>query len=140
MICEVKIESTFVIKAIDYYTNFNTIVVTTDKDIIKIGQSQVPKRASETGVQLPLSVLSQVCCSTLFEVGSSEYRACGLASGELALVDGDDLNEWGEGLIKLFQPMTSLKLSKTLDTECGTVSAEISPNPKSQKARAIRPV
>ncbi len=84
------------IKAVDYYTAFSTIVVSTDTDVIKITNSLLPKRASDTGVQLPVSMLDRIVYSTVFEVGQTEYRACGLSSGELSLLDGDDLADWGE--------------------------------------------
>jgi len=127
-ICEVRLDPAIVIKAVDYYTAFSTIVVSTDTDVIKITNSLQPKRASDTGVQLPVSMLDRIVYSTVFEVGQTEYRACGLSSGELSLLDGDDLADWGEQVIKTFQPLTAMKLSKTLMTDCTSAIPE--PLPK----------
>lgn len=120
LICQVKLSPSILIKAVDYYTNFNTIVVTTDNDTIKITHSLKPCKQTDLGVHLPPKLLSQVTLSLVFEIGQTEYRACGLASGEVSLLDGDDLQEWGESLVKTFQPMTSLRTSKSLLTDATT--------------------
>jgi hypothetical protein len=123
-ICEVRLASSLVIKALDYYTAFGTIVVSTETDVVKIGSTLKPKHASETGIQLPVSLLERTVCSTVFEVGQSEYRACGLTSGELALLDGDDLIEWGEQIVKTFQPLTAMRVSQTLQTDATSAIPE----------------
>jgi hypothetical protein len=41
-ICEIKLEASLVIKAIDFYTNFNAIVVTTESDVIRITHNLIP--------------------------------------------------------------------------------------------------
>jgi hypothetical protein len=40
-------------------------------------------------------------------------------------LDGDDLQEWGESLIKTFSPMTSLRTSKSILTDSTTSQVAI---------------
>lgn len=137
-VCEVYLDRDVQIKAIDFYTSFCTIVLTTATDVIKIGPNLKPTKASETGVQLPQQMLREVCVSTVFEIGQSEYRACGLTNGEVSLMDGDDLKDWGEQLVKTFLPMTSTKLSKSLLTD-STSADDLLPK-KQQVTKGCSPV
>jgi hypothetical protein len=58
LVCEVKLSSSIIIKAVDFYTNFNTILVTTDNDTVKIGHNLKPINQTDLGVHLPAKILN----------------------------------------------------------------------------------
>lgn len=138
LVCEVRLNQSIVIKAVDFYTNFNTILVTTENDTIKIGHNLKIVNQADLDVHLPAKVLSQVNFSIVFEIGQTEYRACGLQNGDVSLLDGDDLKEWGESLIKIFSPMTSLRTSKSILTDATTSQAAIEEQGKLKRAMSLK--
>jgi hypothetical protein len=56
----------------------------------------------------------------------------------VSLLDGDDLKEWGESLIKIFSPMTSLRTSKSILTDATTSQAAIEEQGKLKRAMSLK--